>query len=152
MSFESILSPGRTHQGASVNSKKRLLELVSELLSEDDSHLSADELFNNLLAREKLGSTGLGQGIAIPHCRLPGCPSVMGALITLDQPIDFESIDDKPVDILFSLIVPDDADGDHLEALAAIAERMRDPAFCQSLRQASSNSALHEAATSLPGH
>lgn len=151
MNIATLLSEERTLCGAPSGSKKKALQQIADLCSASIDGLEAADLFSHLLAREKLGSTGLGQGIAIPHCRLPGCPTVMGALITLDQPIDFEAIDDKPVDILFSLVVPDDADGDHLEALAAIAERMRDPAFCQSLRSATNTRALHEAATSLSG-
>ncbi len=147
MSFESILSPGRTHRGASVNSKKRLLELISELLSKDDAQLSADELFNNLLAREKLGSTGIGHGVAIPHCRSEHCQVITGMLLTLDQPIDFESIDDQPVDLVFALIVPNEAHDEHVKVLGQLATAFNETEFRQALRNANSDQMLYQRAT-----
>lgn len=146
MSFETILSPARTHRGASVNSKKRLLELVSELISEDDGQFSADELFNNLLAREKLGSTGIGHGVAIPHCRSENCHTITGLLLTLDQAIDFESIDDEPVDLVFALIVPNEAHDEHVKVLGQLATAFNEPDYREALRNANSDQMLYQRA------
>ncbi len=149
MDVRSFLSQHRTRCGVEANSKKRALEVLSLIISEDQPTLNADEIFINLTARERLGSTGLGLGIAIPHCRLSNCDSTIGALVTLPSPIDYESIDGQPVDILFALIVPEEAHDAHLQTLAAIAERLHNPDFLKTLRQAADDEALFAAAISL---
>ena len=88
-------------------SKKRLFETIARIISDDQPSLVYEEVFDQLIAREKLGSTGLGQGIAIPHCRVEHCPQPLGTLVTLEQPIDFDAPDDQPVDLLFALLVPE---------------------------------------------
>ena len=152
MDVRSFLSQHRTRCGVEANSKKRALEVLSLIISEDQPTLNADEIFINLTARERLGSTGLGLGIAIPHCRLGSCSSTIGALVTLPTPIDYESIDGQPVDILFALVVPEEAHEAHLQTLAAIAERLNDPDFLKTLRQADDNESLFAAAISLDQH
>ena len=144
--IEQILTAERTLCGAPASSKKRVLENVAEFICEDVTNLDPHELFSNLLARERLGSTGLGQGIALPHSRMKNCTGVIGSLVTLQQPIDFESVDDQPVDILFVLIAPEEATQEHLNTLAALAERFSDPGYCRALRAANNNRALYEAA------
>lgn len=146
MQLESILSPSRTLCRVAATSKKRALENLAQFISEDLDELAADELFAALLARERLGSTGLGDGIAIPHCRLRGVDRAVGTLVTLEQPIDFEAIDDKPVDLLFVLVVPDEATQEHLNILAGLAERLSDADYCQGLRAARSNEELYQRA------
>lgn len=150
MLIEQILTPERTLCNAPASSKKRVLENVAQFICEDVTSLEPTELFANLIARERLGSTGLGQGIALPHCRMKNCSGVIGSLITLRQPIDFEAIDDQPVDILFVLIVPEEATQEHLNTLAALAERFSNPDYCRALRAADSDRALFEAALSSP--
>lgn len=144
--IDQILTPERTLCGAPASSKKRVLENVAQFICEDVTSLTPTELFNNLIARERLGSTGLGHGIALPHCRMQNCSSVIGSLITLRQPIDFEAIDDQPVDILFVLIVPEEATQDHLNTLAALAERFSHPDYCRTLRNAGNDHDLYQAA------
>ncbi|MBD2859702.1 PTS sugar transporter subunit IIA [Spongiibacter sp. KMU-158] len=146
MNFTSILSPLRTQQGAAVSSKKRLLELVAEITSSADSRFNSDELFNQLLARERLGSTGLGKGVAIPHCRSSQCDSITGVLISLEKGIDFEAIDDQVVDLVFALIVPEQAHGEHLKVLAALAEAFENASFRNELRKAEDDQGLYEVA------
>ncbi len=82
-------------------SKKRVFESVAKIISEDQLSLSYDEIFTHLIGREKLGSTGLGQGIAIPHCRIENCTQPMGTLVTLSEPVDYDSPDDQPVDLIY---------------------------------------------------
>jgi len=101
-----ILTPARTVSCAARLSKKRLLETIATIVCEDQLILPYDEVLDQLIAREKLGSTGLGDGIAIPHCRVGHCAEPLGALITLEEPIAFDAPDDKPVDLLFVLLVP----------------------------------------------
>lgn len=146
MDVETFLSRHRTRCGVEASSKKRALQALSELIAEDQPTLSADEIFTSLTARERLGSTGLGQGVAIPHCRISNCASTIGALIQLQQPIDYEAVDGQPVDLLFALIVPEEAHDTHLQSLAAIAGKIQQPGYLSRLRQAGSSEQLYEAA------
>jgi PTS system nitrogen regulatory IIA component len=146
MRLDTILTPARTLCRAPASSKKRVLENIAQFICQDLTGFDPNVLFANLVARERLGSTGLGQGIAIPHCRLKDLDRVVGSLITLEQPIDFEAIDDKPVDILFVLIVPEQATQEHLNTLAALAELFNQNEFCERLRAAESAAALYDAA------
>lgn len=148
MEVQFFLTQRRTRCGVDASSKKRALEAISQILAEDQPSLDADELFRNLTARERLGSTGLGQGIAIPHCRMSGCSHTVGALITLNSAIDYEAIDGKPVDLIFALVVPEDAHDEHLQTLATIAERLHQDGFPNSLRRARDAEALFKAAIS----
>ncbi len=142
-----ILSPGRTVCRAPGVSKKRLFETIARMISEDQPSLSYEDLFDHLIAREKLGSTGLGEGIAIPHCRVENCSYPLGSLVTLDTPIDFDAPDEQGVDLIFALLVPQEAQQQHLDILAAIAGLFRQPDFCKALRQASDSGELHRIAT-----
>ena len=147
MQLETILTPGRTLCGVPGSSKKRVLENIAQSISEDISSLDSNLLFDSLVARERLGSTGLGHGIAIPHCRMKSCSKVIGALIRLNEPVDFDAIDGEPVDLIFVLIVPEEAHAEHLQVLAHLAEMFNDEAFCQQLRQCEDNAALYQLAT-----
>jgi len=143
-----LLSPGRTVCHAPGVSKKRLFETAARVISEDQLSLPYDTVFSHLIAREKLGSTGLGNGIAIPHCRISNCTHAMGTLITLEDPIDFDAPDGKPVDILFVLLVPEEAQQQHLDILAGIAKLFSQDAFCSELRAAADTKQLYSSATS----
>lgn len=146
MTLESILTTGRTEYSASVTSKKRLLEYIAAGIAADNPEFNADELFNELLARERLGSTGIGHGVAIPHCRSSRCTSITGMLLKLEQPIDFEAVDDAPVDLIFALIVPAEAHDEHLKVLGALATAFNDPDYRNSLRNAETTETLFKRA------
>jgi PTS system nitrogen regulatory IIA component len=141
--LSTVLTPGRTLCKAPCVSKKRLFESAAELIGEVHQELASSEVFASLLAREKLGSTALGEGIAIPHCRVSHCTAALGTLITLEEPIDFDAPDGKPVDILFVLLVPEEAHQEHLTILAGLAELLSNKEFCQGLREASDSQELH---------
>ena len=143
-----LLTPGRTVCHAPGVSKKRLFETIARIISEDQLSLPYDEVFTQLFAREKLGSTGLGQGIAIPHCRVDACPHPLGSLLTLEQAIDFDAPDDQPVDILFALLVPGEAHQQHLDILANIARLFSQVDYCNRLREAKDSRELYELAIS----
>ena len=143
-----ILTPERTLCRAPGASKKRLLETIAQTICEDVPSLHYDVTLDHLIAREKLGSTGLGQGIAIPHCRVSDCTQPIGALLTLEEPIPFDSPDDLPVDLLFVLLVPEEAHQQHLDILANIAQLFSGPNFCQRLRAAQDSRALYDIAFS----
>jgi len=106
MRLDTILTPERCFCKLPGVSKKRFLSSISERIAEQTGSLSADHIYSALLAREQLGSTGIGNGIAIPHCRVPACKSITGALVTLNEGIDFDAIDSRSVDLLFVLISP----------------------------------------------
>ncbi len=148
MEIQSILSPHRVFCGAPATSKKRVLEALANYIAEDIPTLNADELFSSLLARERLGSTGIGHGIAIPHCRIANCTGTIAALMTLQDPVDFDAIDSAPVDIVFALMVPEEANDGHLQILAGLAERMSQPEYRERLRNAKNNQELFDAAIS----
>jgi len=149
MQVQSLLSLRRIACGVEGISKKRALELLASLIAEDQPTLKADEIFVNLIGREKLGSTGLGEGVAIPHCRIPNCTGVIGALLQLKEPIDYEAIDNQPVDLLFALIVPEEAHDEHLQTLASLAERFNQPSYLEQLRLAQNPEQLFHAALAL---
>lgn len=146
-----LLTPGRTICRSPGISKKRLFETLARMFSEDQLSLPYNAVFSSLIAREKLGSTGLGLGIAIPHCRVPNCAHAMGTLVTLTEAIDFDAPDGQPVDVLFALLVPAEAQQEHLDILAGIAGLFSQPDFCEGLRAAADAEALFSAATTWTG-
>ncbi len=133
MDFSELLKPEAVKVLNAATSKKRLMQDISDL-SEHAYGLNADAVLDALLARESLGPTGVGQGIALPHARLPDLDRVVGAFVLLDKPIDFAAVDRQPVDIAFALFAPEDAGVDHLKALALVSRTLRDTQVCTKLR------------------
>ena len=121
-------------QESTASSKKRVIENLSQLLASNTKVISEDKIFQALLERERLGSTGLGKGVAIPHARIPGLTHTIAAMMTLTSPVNFDSADNQPVDIIYALLVPADDGGDHLEHLASLVNSFRDSQICQSIR------------------
>ncbi len=136
MLISDLLSPERIRCDVQSSSKKRLLELISEELARNTDEFSKREIFESLIARERLGSTGLGKGVAIPHGRVKGSQHVQAAFIRLKKPLPFDAMDGEPVDLLFCLAVPEDCGEDHLKLLAQVAELFGDPELLQELREA----------------
>jgi PTS system nitrogen regulatory IIA component len=136
MKITDVLTPAMTQCDLPGGSKKRVLENLSTFITEQlggDSE-QTDTLFHSLVARERLGSTGIGEGIAIPHCRAPGFKRIHGCLIKLSNPVDFDSLDDQPVDLIFALVVPEEKNDEHLATLARVAALLQDETSRQSLR------------------
>lgn len=146
MNIEAIITPSRTLCGIEGISKKRALEILATTIAEDVPAIDADDLFRRLIARERLGSTGIGHGIAIPHCRVGNCEETLGALITLKEPIDFDAIDAEPVDVLFAMLVPEHAHDEHLQTLASLASVLNNASYRDSLRQANTDQDLYQVA------
>lgn len=142
--LNSILTPGRSIVNAQGGSKKRVLELIAQLICRDLPELDELALYESLIAREKLGSTGFGNGIAIPHCRFPGCETPISAVLRLERPIDFDALDGEPVDLLFVLLAPEEATDAHLELLRQVASILDNSQMRAQLRQADSNQALYQ--------
>jgi PTS system nitrogen regulatory IIA component len=146
VNIEDILTPNRTFCKLEASSRKRALEEVAIRLAETIEDVSAEELFTRLIAREKMGSTALGHGIAIPHCRIPGCSNIMGGLVSLSSPVDFDAFDHVNVEIMFVLIVPEEEVDDHLTALAMLAKRFESESYREALFAAGNEQALYASA------
>ncbi|WP_299372195.1 PTS sugar transporter subunit IIA [uncultured Tateyamaria sp.] len=132
MDFGTLLKPEAV-KVTSASSKKRLLHEIGDLVQTAyDVH--AGLVVEALLAREALGPTGVGHGVALPHARLDGIDRVMGAFVLLDRPIDFDSVDRQPVDVAFALFAPEEAGVEHLKALALVSRTLRDTSICTKLR------------------
>lgn len=144
MNIRDLITPERVVCDSEVTSKKRTLELLGELIARDQPDLTAREVFDSLLGRERLGSTGLGYGVALPHGRLSQSQQAIGAFVKLRQGIDFDAIDQQPVDLVFALVVPEHFTDEHLKILAYLAEMFSDKPFCGQLRAADSDQALYE--------
>ena len=147
MQISSLLSPERCRAKLPCSSKKRLFEKLAELIAQSTPGVSAELLFSHLINRERLGSTGIGEGIAIPHCRFETQGATLGALITLADPIDFDAIDNRPVDIIFAMLVPIDANEKHLLTLASLAEALQSAPYVEGLRKSTDDNGLFLAAT-----
>jgi nitrogen PTS system EIIA component len=141
MPLSEILAPEAVIGSLRVNTKKQALQELSERAAKV-SGLSAREIFDALLQRERLGSTGVGDGIAIPHGKMAKCGRIFGIFARLERPIDFDALDGLPVDLLFLLIAPENAGADHLKALALIARALRDPVRAAKLRKTRDPAAL----------
>ncbi|MGV3479535.1 MAG: PTS IIA-like nitrogen regulatory protein PtsN [Sphingobium sp.] len=140
--FSDILTPGTVVAGLSVSAKKQLFQQLAAL-AEKNGGIDARVVIERLSERERLGSTGFGGGVAIPHGKIEGLERVVGVFARLDQPIDFQAIDDMPVDIVFMLLSPPDAGAEHLKALARVSRALRDRPFLAKLRGAGSDDALY---------
>jgi len=138
MHIADILTPNRMLCHVQATSKKRILEFFSKLLADEGQLVNSHQVFESLLARERLGTTGLGKGVAIPHARVSACKETLAAFLQLEKGVDFDAIDRQPVDLLFALMVPEDSTEEHLEILAQLAEMLSDEAFRSRLREASS--------------
>ena len=138
MKITDLLTVGRIVCAGETASKKRCLEWLGELIAQDQPDLTAREVFDTLVGRERLGSTGLGHGVALPHGRLGRLEGAIGAFVTLREGIDFDAIDHQPVDLIFALLVPDHFTDEHLKILAYLAEMFSDEAFCDQMRSAES--------------
>lgn len=137
MLVDDLISSERVLPNVRTSSKKRLLEVISKALAEGDDALNSREIFESLCARERLGSTGLGNGVAIPHGRVNGSSRVQAVFIRLAKPLAYDAVDGQPVDILFALAVPEHCTSDHLKLLSEIAEKFSDKELLRALRDTS---------------
>ncbi|GHE22497.1 PTS IIA-like nitrogen regulatory protein PtsN [Halomonas urumqiensis] len=144
MTLDAILPPERTLFDVPGGSKKRVLEFFSTFIAQNTPSLDSQEVFSRLIGRERLGSTGIGNGVAIPHARSPHCKSPIASFLKLSEPVDFDAIDGDPVDLVFVLLVPEEADDAHLALLAQVAGLLNDTNTRTSLRKCESQRELHE--------
>ena len=142
MEMHDLLFPDAVIANLRVGSKKQVLQELAKRAA-DLTELPERSVFEVLLERERLGTTGIGHGIAIPHGKLAGIKQLCGLFAKLDKPIDFEAIDEQPVDLIFLLLAPEGAGADHLKALARISRMLRDEGLCEKLRGSDSADALY---------
>lgn len=148
MEISELLTPDRTACNTPVQSKKRALEALSELIAKASTNVTANEAFESLLNRERLGGTGIGHGVAIPHGRLDSTKETIGAFIKLQNAVDFDALDNRPVDLLFALLVPENSTQEHLEVLANIAGMFSDENMRQKVRESDSGDEIYQLITS----
>ncbi len=134
MQIAKLLDTDRITCRQDSSSKKRALESLSKLLAGNLPGFTDGEIFDSLIGRERLGSTGLGKGVALPHGRMKGLDTPTAALLTLTSGIDYDAIDNQPVDLLFALLVPEESTDEHLEILARLAAMFSNADFCTGLR------------------
>jgi PTS system nitrogen regulatory IIA component len=149
MQVADLLTPESVIPALRATSKKQALQDLAKRAAEITG-LSERAVFDVLLERERLGTTGVGRGIAIPHGKFTGIDRIHGMFARLERPIDFEAIDDRPVDLIFLLLAPQSAGADHLKALARVSRLLRDNAVCDKLRAARGADAMYALLTSEP--
>jgi nitrogen PTS system EIIA component len=140
--FSDLVTPAAVQEGVTAATRKAVLQQLGSVAA-DAYGLDAKMVSEALAAREKLGSTAFGGGVALPHARIAGLTQVVGMFLQLARPIDFQAIDDLPVDITFALLSPPDASAEHLKALARVSRAMRDRGFVAKLRGAGSPDAIY---------
>ena len=150
MLLESILTPTlmRSHI-PDISTKKKVLEEISSIISEADDRIKFPDVIEALQKRERLGSTAIGYGVAIPHARIKNLKKAACVIITLENPVDFDSaeeIHNQPVDLIFSLLVPEEATQEHLDLLSDIAIKLKDKSYRDALRAAETDDSLFKVA------
>jgi PTS system nitrogen regulatory IIA component len=150
MNISDLLAPEAVIAGLKVQSKKQLLQELASRAA-PLSRLPDRRIFETLIERERLGTTGVGQGVAIPHGRLPDLKTIIGVFARLDTPLDYDAVDNQPVDLVFMLLAPEGAGADHLKALARVSRLLRNQAACEKLRAARSGEAIYAILTQPTG-
>ncbi len=141
MDIDKLLTPECVFAALKASSKKQVLEVLAGKAAARTG-LADRDIFETLINREKLGSTGVGHGVAIPHGKMAGLSTIVGLFARLTAPVDFEAPDDQPVDLVFLLLAPEDAGAEHLKTLAKVARLMREPAVTDGLREAAGPGSL----------
>ncbi len=149
MELADFTTPESIATDIKATSKKQVLEELARRAAEI-SGLHERAIFDVLLERERLGTTGVGRSVAIPHGKLPDLDRLYGVFARLSKPVDFDSVDDEPVDMVFLLLAPEGAGADHLKALARVSRLLRDTGRCERLRQAEDAERIYRILTELP--
>ena len=141
MDLGELLDPSAIAPKVRASSKRQTLSVVAEIAART-LDVPAAEILSKLMARERLGSTGVGHGVAVPHARLKGLERMHGVFVRLDEPVDFAAVDEQPVDLIFALLAPADHPAEHLRALAKVSRVLRQSDLREQLRQARSSDAV----------
>jgi nitrogen PTS system EIIA component len=148
MNITDLLVPEAVVPALKAQNKKQLLQELAARASLQ-TRLPEKRIFETLIERERLGSTGVGSGIAIPHGRMPGISKITGVFARLESGIDYDAVDSQPVDLIFMLLAPENAGADHLKALARVSRLLRNQAICEKLRAAASAEAIYAILTDI---
>ena len=143
MTISALLSPQKIFIDTEVSSKKKLLELIANIVA-DQTQLPESTIFSNLLNRERLGSTGLGQGFAVPHARIPELDKTLACFFRLKEAVNFESPDNRPVDLVFTIVIPEEATEEHLLILSSLARIFSNNEVCEAIRAAGSKDEIEQ--------
>ena len=146
MDLAELIAPEAVYPSLKAKTKKQALQDIAQRAAVLTG-LDAREIFDTLMQRERLGSTGVGRGIAIPHGRMAGLTRIVSVFARLDEPIDFEALDNEPVDLIFLLLAPEQAGADHLKALARISRLLREPSTIERLRSSRDRAAIYSVLT-----
>jgi PTS system nitrogen regulatory IIA component len=142
MVINDIISLDRTQCLVECQSKKRIFEVISEIAVQQSPELDQVEVLTSLLSREKMGSTGIGNGIAIPHGKIKDLANMIAVIVTSNKPIEFDAIDSQPVDIFFAILVPEEQTDKHLQALSGIARKLSNKDTVRAVRQATNKNEI----------
>ena len=151
MDLADLIKPEAIYPSLKAKTKKQALQELAQRAAVLTG-VDAREIFDTLLQREHLGSTGIGRGIAIPHGRVAALRNIVSVFARLDEPIDFEALDNEPVDLIFLLLAPEHAGADHLKALARISRLLREPSSIEKLRASKDRAALYSVLTEPAAH
>ncbi len=144
MSLSSLLEPARVLANVDARSRKHALEILSELIAGSSEALQQIDVLEALLERERIGSTGLGNGCAIPHGHLPDLETSIGAFLKLNEAVDFNAQDGLPVKLIFAVLVPEAKEEGHFEDVAAVAKALKDPSLVEALLEAGGSRAAYD--------
>lgn len=151
MDIDALITPSAVLADLKTTSKKQALQLMSAVAAKLTG-IEERSIFQTILEREKLGTTGVGQGVAIPHGKMPGIDKITGVFAHLVKPIDFDAVDQQPVDLIFLLLAPENAGADHLKALARVSRLLRDKTICEKMRGTKDSDALYALLTASQAH
>lgn len=143
MKFGNLIKIDQILLNSDASSKKKVLETISQIVTENYPEYHSNKVFQTLIERERLGSTGIGHGVALPHARLAECTDTIGVFISLNKAINYDSIDNKPVKLVFALLIPENSTQEHLDILAKLAEFFQQQNNRQILENASSSETVY---------
>lgn len=143
MKFSNLIKIDQIQLNNPASSRKKALEAISQIMTDNYPEYNTNKVFETLVERERLGSTGIGHGVALPHGRLTECTDTVGVFISLSEGVDYDSIDKEPVKLLFALLIPDHSTEEHLQILAKLAKFFRDPVNRQKLENATSSETVY---------
>ncbi|MCK5648546.1 MAG: PTS sugar transporter subunit IIA [Gammaproteobacteria bacterium] len=143
MKLSNLIKIDQIQLNNSASSKKKALEAISRIITDNYPEYNTNKVFETLIARERLGSTGIGHGVALPHGRLAKCTDTIGVFISLSEGIDYDAIDKEPVTLLFALLIPNHSTEEHLQILAKLAEFFHNKNNRQMLENATSSETVY---------
>ncbi len=149
MKFSNLIKIDQIQLNLSASSKKKALEAISQIITDNYPEYNTNKVFETLIERERLGSTGIGHGVALPHGRMAECTDAVGVFISLSEGIDYDAIDREPVKLIFALLIPEHSTEEHLQVLARLAEFFRDKNNRQMLENATSAETVYNQLISL---